>query len=103
LVPTLQTGDVVVLDNLAVHKRAKVQSLIEAAGCTLLFVPAYSPELNPLKRRLPNSRLCYSKPIRTVEGLQPFLCWCNSAFSPEERASFFSPCRYHATASPNPL
>lgn len=49
LVPTLHPGDVVVLDNLSVHKSAAAQRAIEACGATLIFLPAYSPDFNPIE------------------------------------------------------
>lgn len=49
LVPTLRPGDVVVLDNLAVHKQPEVQAAIERAGARLRFLPPYSPDLNPIE------------------------------------------------------
>src|SRR5581483_2438065 len=54
LVPGLHAGDVVVMDNLSSHKRREVRQLIEAAGCALVYLPAYSPDLNPIE-------LAYSK------------------------------------------
>ena len=49
LVPLLRPGQTVVLDNLAVHKSPRAQELVEAAGCRLLFLPPYSPDLNPIE------------------------------------------------------
>ena len=49
LVPTLAPGDIVVMDNLASHKRPKVRDLIEATGAHLLFLPPYSPDFNPIE------------------------------------------------------
>jgi transposase len=49
LVPTLRPGELVILDNLAVHKRAAIRAAIEAAGCRLLYLPSYSPDLNPIE------------------------------------------------------
>ena len=49
LVPTLKRGDMVVMDNLPVHKVAGVREAIEAAGATLLYLPPYSPDLNPIE------------------------------------------------------
>jgi len=49
LVPTLRPGQTVVLDNLSVHKSARAHELVEAAGCRLLFLPPYSPDLNPIE------------------------------------------------------
>lgn len=49
LVPALRPGQTVVLDNLSVHKSAAARRAIEAAGCALRFLPAYSPDLNPIE------------------------------------------------------
>ena len=48
--PTLQPADIVVMDNLSPHKSAAVQRLIEKAGADTLFLPAYSPDLNPIEK-----------------------------------------------------
>jgi transposase len=50
MVPSLRPGDVVVLDNLSCHKRLRARELVEAAGARLLFLPPYSPDLNPIER-----------------------------------------------------
>lgn len=50
LVPTLRPGDVVVLDNLAVHKQPEVRAAIEQAGAFLRFLPPYSPDFNPIEQ-----------------------------------------------------
>ena len=47
--PALRPGQVVVLDNLSAHKAAGVRTLIEACGCRLLYLPPYSPDLNPIE------------------------------------------------------
>ena len=49
LVPALQPGDVVVMDNLSSHKSVRVRQMIEAAGATLRYLPPYSPDLNPIE------------------------------------------------------
>jgi transposase len=49
LTPQLRPGDVVVMDNLSSHKRARTRELIEAAGAELLYLPPYSPDLNPIE------------------------------------------------------
>src|SRR5499433_3764433 len=49
LVPTLRPGDIVAMDNLPVHRVAGVEEAIEAAGATLLYLPPYSPDLNPIE------------------------------------------------------
>jgi len=49
LLPQLKAGDVVVMDNLSSHKRSRTRELIESAGAKLLFLPPYSPDLNPIE------------------------------------------------------
>ena len=49
LCPVLRPGQVVVLDNLSVHKGAMVEALITAVGCSLCFLPAYSPDFSPIE------------------------------------------------------
>jgi transposase len=49
LVPTLRPGQVVVLDNLTAHKGARVRKLVEGRDCELMFLPPYSPDLNPIE------------------------------------------------------
>jgi transposase len=49
LVPTLQAGQVVILDRLGAHRRPEVRTLIEAARCELVFLPSYSPDFNPIE------------------------------------------------------
>lgn len=70
LVPTLRPGQIVILDNLSVHKHPGARQAIEAAGCQLRFLPAYSPDLNPIE--LVFSRLkahLRSIAARTVDAL----------------------------------
>jgi transposase len=49
LVPSLRKGDIVVMDNLNIHKMKRVRELIEGAGATAVYLPTYSPELNPIE------------------------------------------------------
>lgn len=50
LLPTLKAGDIVVLDNLSAHKNLEIRDLIESVGAELWFLPAYSPDLNPIEK-----------------------------------------------------
>lgn len=50
LIPQLQTGQVVVMDNASFHKSARIREAIEAVGCSLLFLPPYSPDLNKIEK-----------------------------------------------------
>jgi transposase len=49
LIKELKAGQVVVMDNINVHKTAKVKALIESVGCKILYLPTYSPDLNPIE------------------------------------------------------
>ena len=64
LVPTLNKGDVVVLDNLSAHKRKTIRNLVEARGAWFLFLPPYSPDLNPIE-------LAFSKFKAHMKRLKP--------------------------------
>lgn len=63
LAPTLSPGDVVVMDNLGSHKGKAVRQAIRAAGAHLLFLPPYSPDLNPIEQVSPSSKTCSGKPM----------------------------------------
>ena len=70
LVPQLRDGDVVVMDNLSSHKRQSTRKLIENAGATLLFLPPYSPDLNPIEMIFSKiKQLLRSMACRTGEAL----------------------------------
>jgi hypothetical protein len=64
LCPTLQLGDIVILDNLSSHKVEGVQQAVAAAGAKVLYLPPYSPDLNPIEKLFSNSRPCSVKPPR---------------------------------------
>ena len=63
LAPTLKPGDVVVLDNLGVHKGPKIRAAIEAVGAHIRFLPPYSPDLNPIES-------CWSKMKQSLKGAE---------------------------------
>ena len=70
LVPTLNPGDIVVMDNLSSHKRAEAREAIEGADAELWFLPPYSPDLNPIELAFSKFKwLIKSAQERTVEGL----------------------------------
>jgi transposase len=98
LAPVLRPGSVVVMDNLACHKRPGVRRAIEAAGCDLLLLPPYSPDLNPIELAFSKLKwLLRSAGERTVEGLWSFLGRALDAFSPQECRNYFRHCGYPAT------
>lgn len=70
LAPTLRPGDVVVMDNLACHKRAEARRAIEAAGAAVAFLPPYSPDLNPIEQAFSKLKsVLRRRGERTVERL----------------------------------
>ena len=62
LCPILSKGQVVVMDNLTAHKGERVKELIEQRGCELLYLPAYSPDFNPIEKAFARSRASCEKP-----------------------------------------
>jgi transposase len=96
--PELRPGDVVVLDNLACHKRQGVREAIEGAGCTLLLLPAYSPDLNPIEMAFSKlKRLLRKVAARTVEALWDAIGRLLDRFTPEECANYIRHAGYAAT------
>ena len=70
LAPTLRVGQVVVMDNLSAHKGERVRELIEARGCELLYLPPYSPDLNPIEEAFAKVKaLLQRAEARTCETL----------------------------------
>lgn len=89
LVPTLRPDDIVLMDNLASHKRPAVRQAIEAAGATVRFLPAYSPDLNPIEQVFAKIKaLLRAKALRTVEGLWNALGEITGCVSPDECRNF---------------
>lgn len=95
LVLELRPGDIVVMDNLSSHKGAKTRALIKAAGATLLFLPPYSPEFNPIERAFAKLKALLRKAAqRTVNGLWTTIGQLLDTFTPSECAHDFIACGY---------
>jgi transposase len=98
LVPELRPGDVVVMDNLSSHKGPRVRALIEEAGGTLLYLPPYSPDFNPIENAFAKLKALLRKAAqRTVEGLWTAIGRLLDAFTPRECANYFAAAGYDAT------
>lgn len=97
LVPALRPGDVVVMDNLACHKRAGVRRAIEAAGCELRLLPPYSPDLNPIERAFSKlkSRL-RAAAKRTIREVEDLLGELSATFAAPECHNYLRSCGYSA-------
>jgi transposase len=102
LVPTLSVGDVVIMDNLSSHKGPKAEQLITAAGAELRFLPAYSPDMNPIEKAFSKLKAFLRKIAeRTVAGLLAALDACANIFVPAECKSYFRACGYEPDVTVN--
>ncbi|MFA6205265.1 MAG: IS630 family transposase [Methylocystis sp.] len=95
LVPTLSPDDIVIMDNLGSHKGAGVRKAIEAAGATLLYLPPYSPDFNPIEKAFSKLKALLRKAAeRTVDALWDRIGLLLKEFSPTECANFFAAAGY---------
>lgn len=95
LVPTLAAGDTVVLDNLSSHKVSGVREAIEATGAHLLYLPPYSPDLNPIELAFSKlKRLLREAKARSVEELWVTIGKLLKRFSPDECANYIRHCGF---------
>jgi transposase len=98
LVPTLQPGDIVEMDNLKPHKATGVREAIEAAGASLLYLPPYSPDLNPIELLFAKLKALLRKAAeRSVEGLWTTIGSLLDHFTPQECAAYLRHDGYSAT------
>lgn len=90
LVPELRPGDIVVMDNLGSHKGPGARAAIEAAGASLLFLPPYSPEFNPIEKAFSKLKAMLRKAAeRTVNGLWKAIGRIIDDFTPAECTNYF--------------
>lgn len=100
LAPSLKPGQIVVLDNLSVHKARRVRELIEARNCEVLFLPAYSPDFSPIE-------LCFSKvkealrkaAVRTQEALEEAISKAIDLVTSEDAQGWFHHCGFLARST----
>jgi transposase len=98
LCPVLQPGDVVVMDNLSSHKVAGIQPAIAAVGATLLYLPPYSPDLNPIEMLFAKLKALLRKAaLRTVDALWTHLGTLLETLSTTECAHYFQAAGYRMT------
>jgi transposase len=98
LVPELRKGAIVIMDNLSSHKGPKVRSLIEDAGATLLYLPPYSPDFNPIENAFAKLKALLRKAAeRTREGLWNTIGRLLDLFTPQECKNYFKAAGYDAT------
>ena len=95
LVPVLRPGDLVIMDNLGSHKGAAVRAAIEAAGAELRFLPAYSPDLNPIENAFSKLKALLRKAAaRTRDALWTAVATAIDAFTPAECENYFTAAGY---------
>ncbi len=95
LAPSLTEGQIVIMDNLAAHKGKKVEQLIEARGCQILFLPGYSPDFSPIEETFSKLKgyLRRAK-ARTREALQEAICQALLMVTSQDAQGWFRHCGY---------
>lgn len=95
LVPDLRPGDIVVMDNLPAHKVAGVRATIEAAGASLLYLPPYSPDFNPIELAFAKLKAILRKAAaRAIPDLWDTIGHALDAFQPAECQNYFAAAGY---------
>ena len=101
LLPTLEEGDIVVLDNLKAHKSPKVAEILARKNCTVRYLPPYSPDFNPIEMAISKLKSALRKLAeRTVAGLLAILEDCAGLFKTADRQSYFTACGYDPAELP---
>lgn len=95
LIPELKAGDVVVMDNLPAHKVSGVRDAIEAAGASLLYLPPYSPDFNPIEMAFSKLKALLRKAAaRTMDALWATAAEAIEQFQPNECINYFAAAGY---------
>ena len=95
LCPTLRPGDVVVMDNLSPHKHDTILQVIGQAGATVRFLPAYSPDLNPIEKMWSKVKeLLRGAEARTGQGLQSAIAAALACVTAQDAMNWFASCGY---------
>jgi transposase len=101
LAPTLRPGQVVVLDNLSVHKAASIRQAIEARQCRLLFLPSYSPDFTPIEQAFSKIKAVLRRiGARTTETLWEAMRVAVEAITPGDAIAWFTNAGYALSAQP---
>jgi transposase len=101
LAPSLEPGQMVIMDNLSIHKGNKVRQLIEARGCQVLFLPAYSPDLSPIEEAFSKIKAILRRVgARTREALQEALEQALLTITQADASGWFRHCGYSPAEHP---
>ena len=99
LAPALRPGQVVVMDKLSAHKGGRVRELVEELGCEVLFLPPYSPELNPIEEAFAKLKALLRRAgARTCEALIEAMGRALDAVTARDARGFFEHCGYRTPA-----
>ena len=97
LVPTLKSGEVVIMDNLGSHRGKAVRRAIREAGAKLLFLPKYSPDLNPIEQVFSKLKhLLRKAQARSYDAILAAIAEILGAFTPQECRNYLKNCGYEA-------
>ena len=95
LCPTIRQGDLIIMDNLSPHKSAPTLSLIARAGAEVLFLPAYSPEFNPIEKMWSKLKaFLRSAEARTQPALLEAIAGALESITPQDARNWFAHCGY---------
>jgi transposase len=98
LLPSLELGQIVVMDNLSAHRPKRIRELIEQRGCELLYLPSYSPDFNPIEEAFAKIKnLLRKAAARTKEALVKAIAAALSAVSAADVQGFFEHTGYRPT------
>ena len=98
LVPTLESDDIVVMDNLSVHKNVAARAAIEAAGAKVWYLPPYSPDLNPIEKMWSKVKALLRKSkARDPEALYQAIGYAMAKVSQQDIVNWFTSCGYSLT------
>ena len=101
LLPTLEEGDIVVLDDLKAHKSPRVAEILARKNCTVRYLPPYSPDFNPIEMAISKLKAALRKLAeRTVAGLIAVLEGCAGLFKRDECENYFETCGYEPAELP---
>jgi transposase len=94
--PSLRQGQIVIMDNLSAHKSARVEQLLAARGCRLLYLPTYSPDFSPIELAIAKVKAALRRAgARTREALEVAIAQALDSITVADAKAFFPHCGYH--------
>jgi len=100
LVPVLEPGDILIIDNLPAHKSVRITEAVEGAGCKLVYLPPYSPDFNPIENMWSKVKASLRKTAaRTFDAVVDAVNGALHAITPEDCEGYFDHCGYGDTPS----